>query len=208
MMMPVLLGTRKGIPVHYQDFIVYNLYEVMERRFEGEIGYLTISEKLLLPGETLRRAGPHVDGYYHGRCGAWGGGGGWGSVGNGMFTVSNTPHCIAYLGTVQGTPGPEGECEHLTLPPGGEYFEPGHVYWLDGACVHESLPVSEPTRRHPFPQIGRVRGSKGTHRTRQGLCRLAKSYRADRSCSRRHHDCLHHPQAFQGQPGGVDSQKP
>ena len=146
MMMPVKLGSMDGIPDKYIS-LVGQLFLVMEHRFIGQIGYLTIDEKELLPDETLRRSVLHVDGYYHGRCGAWGGGGGWGSVGNGMLTISSTPHCKAYLGLFDGVPGDEGECDHLELPNDGEVFESGYVYWVDGACVHESLPVKEKTKR-------------------------------------------------------------
>lgn len=146
MMMPVKLGFLDGIPAHYHE-LMESLYAVMERRFVGQIGYLTIDERTLQPNETLRRGGLHVDGYYHGRCGAWGGGGTWGSVGNGMLTISSTPHCKAYLGMIDGQPRDEGECDHLVMPNEGELFEAGHVYWVDGACVHESLPVKEVTNR-------------------------------------------------------------
>lgn len=146
MMMPVKLGLVAGVPLNYRR-LVRKLYGVMESRFIGSIGYLTIDEREILAGETLRRGGLHVDGYYHGNCGAWGGGGGWGSVGNGMLTVSSTPHCKAYLGRIEGEPGAEGECGHLTMPNAGEVFEAGHIYWVDGACVHESLPATETTKR-------------------------------------------------------------
>ncbi len=146
MMMPVKLGSLDGVPCQYRE-LISTLYFLIERRFLGCIGYLTIDEKELEANQTLRRRGLHVDGYYQGRCGAWGGGGGWGSVGNGMITLSNSPHCKAYLGLIDGIPGPEGECDHLTPPSGGEVFEPGFPYWVDGACIHESLPVHEKTNR-------------------------------------------------------------
>jgi len=146
MMMPVILGSLKGVPWAYKE-LVSQLFLHVEARFIGKVGYLTIDEKELRWGETLRRSGLHVDGYYHGKCGAWGGGGGWGSVGNGMLTISSTPHCRAYLGKVFGTPKDEGECDHLEMPNKGEVFEAGEVYWVDGACVHESLPVVCTTKR-------------------------------------------------------------
>lgn len=145
-MMPVILGDLRGVPAQYFD-LVNSLYEVTESRHIGMIGYLTIDEQELKLGQTLRRSGLHVDGYYHGRCGAWGGGGSWGSVGNGMLTVSSTGHCRAFLGHIDGTPGDEGECDHLAMPNSGEVFAPGEIYWLDGACVHESMPVTEFTKR-------------------------------------------------------------
>lgn len=147
MMMPVKLGYLDGVPDQYKDF-VYDLYGMVESRFLGEVGYLTIDERELQPGETLRRSGLHVDGYYQGRCGAWGGGGGWGSVGNGMLTVSSTPHCKAWLGIARGEIGSEGEADQMDLSSCGSIvFGAGDVYWVDGACIHESLPVEETTKR-------------------------------------------------------------
>lgn len=145
MMMPVRLGVFDGVPQQYTQQVA-ELFGMAESRHQGEVGYLTIDEKDLDSGQTLRRPGKHVDGYYHGRCGAWGGGGGWGSVGNGMLTVSSTPHCRAYPGLFAEEPGPEGQCDHFEIGD-GVTFGAGDVYWVDGACVHESLPVSEPTQR-------------------------------------------------------------
>ncbi len=146
MMMPVVLGFTPGVPDHYKA-LVTKLYQQMEVRFQGRTGYLTIDEQTLLPGETLRRGGLHVDGFYHGQCGAWGGGGSWGSVGNGMLTISSTPHCKAYLGVFEGAPQDEGECDHIQIATEGEIFGAGEVYWVDGACIHESLPVTKKTDR-------------------------------------------------------------
>jgi len=147
MMMPVKIGSLDGVPENYWRFMEL-LYGMTEERFHGEIGYLTIDERELQPGETLRRSGLHVDGYYQGRCGAWGGGGGWGSVGNGMLTVSSTAHCKAYLGMAKGQIGDEGEADQLDLSQCGSIiFGAGDVYWVDGACIHESLPVEEVTKR-------------------------------------------------------------
>lgn len=153
MMMPVRLGDCTGVPERYTP-LVSELYGMVEQRFIKDqcIGYLTIDEQDLPAGKTLRRPGLHVDGYYHGNAGAWGGGpdrpgGSWGSVGNGMLTVSSTAHCRGYLGMVYGKPGDEGEADHLVLPNEGTLFDAGDVYWVDGACIHESLPVDEPTKR-------------------------------------------------------------
>ncbi len=145
MMMPVNLGDLGGVPEQYHT-LVEELYSMTERRHIGQVGYLTIDEKTLAPGETLRRGGKHVDGCHQGRAGAYGAGGGYGSVGNGMLTVSSTPHCRAYPGIFDGEPGPEGECEHIETAE-GITFGAGDVYFVDGACVHESLPVESTTRR-------------------------------------------------------------
>ena len=147
MMMPVELGNLAGVPTQYKRLVDY-LYSMVEARWQGNIGYLTIDERALADGSTLRRSGLHVDGYYKGRCGAWGGGGTWGSVGNGMFTVSNTSHCRAWLGMVNGEPDDEGGCGEIDLEGLTPYlFKANTVYWVDGACVHESMPVDKPTNR-------------------------------------------------------------
>lgn len=147
MMMPVRLGSLDGVPAHFQGLIDY-LYGLTESRWLGHIGYLTIDERVLEPGETLRRSGLHVDGYYHGRCGAWGGGGTWGSVGNGMLTVSSTSHCRAWLGRAYDEPDAEGGCNHVDLDDLIPYqFKANKIYWVDGACVHESLPVDRKMER-------------------------------------------------------------
>ncbi len=152
MMMPVILGSLQGVPPQYRE-LVSKMYGTVENRFIGDVGYLTIDEQDLEPGNTLRRSGLHVDGFYHGSHGAWGGGGAggaggsWGSVGNGMLTISSTPHCKAYLGIIEGEPMAEGECDHLVMPNEGEVFEENQIYWVDGACVHESLHVTEKTQR-------------------------------------------------------------
>jgi hypothetical protein len=146
MMMPVILGSYIGIPEQY-TWLIRQLYQVTESRLLGHVGYLTIDEKIVRANTTLRRSGIHVDGYYNGKCGAWGGGGGWGSVGNGMLTISNTSHCKAWLGIYDGIPGDDGECGHIELNDSYEIFEANQIYWVDGACIHESLPVVEDTKR-------------------------------------------------------------
>lgn len=145
MMMPVKIGALDGIPERFHS-LMKTLYALCEGRFYGEVGYLTIDERDLKAGETLRRPGLHVDGIHNGRAGSWGGG--WGPAGNGMLTVSNTPHCEAYLGLVQGEPGLEGECDQVDLTQAVPHrFEANKVYWVDGLCVHESLPVETDQQR-------------------------------------------------------------
>lgn len=142
MMMPVLLGDLSSIPEqlkHYRQALA-SLFSFRPQH-AGQVGYLTIDEKRVEPSRTHRRAGLHVDGVYQGRWGPWGGGGGWGSAGNGMITVASHVGCRAYHQTVDGLPGWEGECDHLAdqLRDGTD-FEAGRAYWVDGLCVHESLP--------------------------------------------------------------------
>jgi hypothetical protein len=152
MMMPVVLGDVESIPSSLSHW-----NETLEKLFDmgghkGDVGYLTLHEKIVQPAQTHRRGGLHVDGIYQGRSGAWGGGGGgsWGSVGNGMLTVSSHAGCRAWNQQFEGWPGDEGECDHLAdqcLRESGTLFLPNTVYWVDGLCVHESVPLTTTANR-------------------------------------------------------------
>lgn len=105
-------------------------------------GYLTVDERILEAGETMRRPGRHVDGVYRGGVGGWAPEGPW--AGGGMLTASNVVGCMAWRGRFEGAPGDEGGCDHLRdLGTEHELLEAGIAYWLDGLCVHESLPMKQ-----------------------------------------------------------------
>lgn len=149
MMMPLILGDPDSIPefLSHWKATLMKLFEMGGHA--GEVGYLTLDEKRVAAGATHRRAGAHVDGVYQGRAGGWGGGG-WGSAGNGMLTVSSVPGCRAWAQRFEGWPGLEGECDHLleqARPEAETLFEANTVYWVDGLCVHESLPMARGTER-------------------------------------------------------------
>lgn len=155
MMMPVKLGSLDGVPENYHSLLL-ELYGLVERRFIGEVGYLTIDEKEFLEEGTHRRKGWHVDGFYHGKCGAWGGGGAWGSTGNGMIVISNVVGCEAVLGDYPFKIDDEGGAEIVNfvgekIPIDGSVptymFEAGIPYWVDGACVHRSMSKRAGTKR-------------------------------------------------------------
>lgn len=153
MMLPVIIGDVNSLP----DFVsgYRTCFEQMcahAQEHNGKVGYLTIDEKVVEPKSTHRRGGAHVDGVYNGGAGGWGGGGGgsWGSHGNGMLTVSSPAGCRAWNQFFEGWPGMEGEAEHLLGQAKDEnctLFEPNVLYWVDGLCVHESVPFTEATQR-------------------------------------------------------------
>lgn len=159
MMMPLIVGDLESIPRELYDWrgIVRRLWFMDFTQFgaardSGKVCYLTIDEKFILPGQTHRRAGLHVDGIYQGRSGGWGGGpgGGWSSKSTGAITVSSHVGCRAWLQSFNGYPGPEGECDHLASQCRSSsevIFEPHTAYWFDGLCVHESITQSEPVAR-------------------------------------------------------------
>ena len=120
---------------------------------EDATAYLTIDEMHLEPGIIQRKPSLHVDGMYKGELsGAWGGGGGgWGSVGNGMLLSSNTSDlCKMWTGQFQGLPINDGECDHLRAELDSKElysFQAGDVIWADGLMVHESYPAQHAVDR-------------------------------------------------------------
>jgi hypothetical protein len=153
MMMPLTIGDMSSVPASMDRWkdTLQAMFDVRPQH-AGKTGYITIDEKRVVPGASHRRGGLHVDGIYHGSAGAWGGGpdspngpgGSWGSAGNGMLTVSSHAMCRAWNGVFEGWPGDEGECDHLEskiATDAGTLFEPGRLYWVDGLCVHESIPA-------------------------------------------------------------------
>jgi hypothetical protein len=153
MMMPVIVGDVESIPASLRKWessiavlFACDVVHTPSRSNQGKVGYLTIDEKEVMAGETHRRAGMHVDG---GSGKGWGGGG-WGSRSTGMLTTSNVVGCRAWVQSFEGEPGDEGNCEHLRsqLKESSEVvFNPYYVYWVDGLCVHESIPQPIPVRR-------------------------------------------------------------
>lgn len=152
MMLPVVHSDSNSVP----DFASHYL-PVLDRLWglshenAGQTVYLTVDEKRVVQGRTLRRAGVHVDGVYGGGDGGWARPvGGWASVGGGMLTVSSPAGCVAWRGRFEGFPGPEGECEHLRnqlAEMDRVLLGENEVWWLDGLCVHESMPMSRDTKR-------------------------------------------------------------
>jgi hypothetical protein len=140
MMLPVICGDDKSLPSFVKDYgVVFgDLAAMANPEHIGEVVYLTVDEKCVMPTKTHRRAGLHVDG---GSGRGWGGGGGWGSIETGMLTVSSHPGCRAWSQSFNGEVGEEGSCDHLRdeLVGDGTLLAPGEVYWLGGLCVHESV---------------------------------------------------------------------
>jgi hypothetical protein len=152
MMMPVVLGDIESIPPSLQKWrrAMKTLFDMQSHK--GEVGYITIDEKLVTHGQTHRRAGLHVDGIYHGGKGLWSvpPSGPWASIETGALTVSSHEGCKAWKQQFVGWPGDEGECDHLAPQcneAASEIFKPFNVYWFGGLCVHESLQQENPVAR-------------------------------------------------------------
>lgn len=170
LMLPILLEDIKTLPndlSHYEQ-TVQELIEVAPVK-EG-VGYLTIDEKFVKKGDTLRKKGLHVDGVGtddRKDLGPWAATGiryqcstmwddgakrwlyGAAGVG-GMITVSSPVGCRAWNKEFEGRIGNNGDCEKLREKfPDEEatVFKAGMAYWCNSTCVHESLPMEHNTCR-------------------------------------------------------------
>lgn len=150
MMMPFLLEDVTSIPgdiAQWRSFVA----SITAKAGAPRVGtaYLTIDEALVLPGETQRRPGLHVDGIGpDGKEGGWGGGGGWGT--NGMIVAASVAGCNVYAGDFQGYPGPNGDCSHLKDECNDKttvLLDANQAYWLGPMTVHEVFPMKEATKR-------------------------------------------------------------
>lgn len=133
------------------------------------VGYLTIDERFVKSGDTLRKKGLHVDGVGpNGEAGIWSAvaSSGWiksadpkggkekcwvnaAGIG-GMITVSYPAGCRAWNKEFSGNVNIYGDCESLRSQfPDNEatIFEANTAYWCNSFCVHESLPMKEDCNR-------------------------------------------------------------
>ena len=114
--------------------------------------YMTVDEKIVPAGMSQRKPGPHVDGCFMPHMNRWGGGG-WNHFCNNVpfarmpvIVASDVAACRAWEGMFDAVPTEDGDLSHLDLDEG--VLVPANVgYLLSPDCVHESLRMSEPTRR-------------------------------------------------------------
>jgi hypothetical protein len=174
LMMPIVFGDDATVPD--KDCIpMLNAMRIAMPQHEGKVVYLTVDQNLVEAGKTHRRPGLHVDGYPHTEVdkrffglsgiwagvshgGTWGGGGGWGGGnknlywwdGTGLLTISSVEGCKVWHQEFKGEPKVEGDCEHLREQCREENavtLKANVLYWMNPACVHESLPMNVETRR-------------------------------------------------------------
>ncbi len=163
LLMPMIHGDKASLPEDLQQW--WPTLDVCAKhtpQHKGKVVYLTVDEKQVPAGKTHRRPRLHVDGYWKteaGHGGVWGGGGGggaWGGGrgtaswqgGTGLLTVANHPGCRAWAQDFEGRPEVEGDCEHFRDQcDEGQVLKPGTLYWMNPACVHESLPMTKGVKR-------------------------------------------------------------
>lgn len=119
------------------------------------IAHMTVDEKVVEPGMSQRRPGPHVDGCYRPEIG-WGHPGpGWNHYCNflpvprmAVIVAASVPGCIAYPGEFDGEPQNDGDLTHIRDQLGEGSLLPAYQgFLLSPDCVHESVRFATPTKR-------------------------------------------------------------
>jgi hypothetical protein len=119
--------------------------------------YMTVDEKIVQPGRSQRRPGPHVDGQFLPESASWGhdGGGGWNHICNNVpmarmpvIVAASAVGCRVWDGDFDAQPAPDGDLSHIVDRLGeGEIVPAGMGYLLSPDCVHESMVFEAPTQR-------------------------------------------------------------
>jgi hypothetical protein len=153
----------QGVPDEYQGIVSNMLQQAGIPEHTGF--YVTIDEQFLKKDAKLRRGGVHIDGNY---LFSWGSSGGWlnGTPGRmltedqhrlqyqselgGVIMASSFVACEAFLGTIDGTAGHGGDCEHLRSELSkmeSFWLKENVVYLGNSTFVHEGHVVSQDTNR-------------------------------------------------------------
>lgn len=119
------------------------------------LAHMTVDEKVIQPGMSQRRPGPHVDGCFYPDLEAWGHGPGWNHYCNNVpiprmavIVASDVPGCRAWKGVFDGRPTDCGDLSHISSQLGeGEVLPANAGYLLSPDCVHESMIFDSPTQR-------------------------------------------------------------
>lgn len=117
------------------------------------VAHMTVDEKIIEPGRSQRRPGPHVDGCFMPERATWGhDGGGWlhycNDIARGpiarmpVIVAASYPGCRAWRGQFDAQPAPDGDLSHLKLGD-GEVLPANVGYLLSADCVHESILMTE-----------------------------------------------------------------
>lgn len=152
MMMPLDFADPRGSTPEFLSHWTGTIEKLVKlSEVEEGVGFITIDEAQVEPGQTHRRPGIHVDGVSpDGRAGGWGGGGGGAYGAGGMLLVSSKVGCRGWSQTFEGWPKPEGDCSHLKPQCDSEsevVLDPNRVYFLNPLAVHEPLPLQDGGRR-------------------------------------------------------------
>lgn len=122
--------------------------------------YLMIDQGQIISGNSHRRPGVHIDGYWIPAIQAHGGGrhvgqwdnGRWKNAGfvekEGILLASSISAAKAYSGEFIGQPGEGGDCSHVDLKGlNAVQMQAGRVYAGNVTMLHESLPLESDAMR-------------------------------------------------------------
>ena len=122
--------------------------------------HMTVDEKVVQPGMSQRRPGPHVDGCFMPERASWGHTGtGWLHYCNdiglrvpvkrmAVIVAASVPGCRVWDGEFTGEPASDGDLAHIADQLGAGEVLPANVgFELSPDCVHESLTFDRSTQR-------------------------------------------------------------
>lgn len=119
--------------------------------------WMTVDEKIIQPGMSQRRPGPHVDGKFNLEQVRWGGGGGGGwnhscnlvpTVRTPVIVAASVAGCNVWPGMFEAEPNPSGGLEHIADQLTDPILLPANTgFLLSGDCIHESIRFDQPTER-------------------------------------------------------------
>lgn len=117
--------------------------------------HMTVDEKIVRPGMSQRRPGPHVDGCFYPEQLARGHepGPAWAHFCNNVpvrrmpvIVAASVAGCRAWSGEYSAQPSDCGDLSHVPLGD-GELLPANRGYLLGPDCIHESLIFDAPTKR-------------------------------------------------------------
>eukprot|EP01129_Flabellula_baltica_P011447 TRINITY_DN5014_c0_g1_i1.p1 TRINITY_DN5014_c0_g1~~TRINITY_DN5014_c0_g1_i1.p1 ORF type:complete len:331 (+),score=61.71 TRINITY_DN5014_c0_g1_i1:207-1199(+) len=165
-MMPFIIGHRSSLPPEYDEYYRCLISKLPFHPDEiGQVGYLTVDERIVEPGESHRRPGLHIEspgilvnGGEHGFAKPisifWGSGDFVGDMPyGGIYMGSNISDtcCVWDLKLDRETAGDLGDIEHLRPYLGeGILLKSNEIYWITDTTPHESLPVRNRVYRQFF----------------------------------------------------------
>lgn len=140
------------MPPGFEDYLAPVAQLCAQAGASSGTAFLTVDEKIVAPGMSQRRPGPHVDGHFQKDRQRWGHGG-WNHFCNEVpiarmpvIVAASVAGCRAWVGDFIGEPRNDGDLSHLALGD-GELLRPNVGYLLSPDCIHESLTFDTPTQR-------------------------------------------------------------
>ena len=141
------------MPKGYEDYHVPVTDLLAAAGIDKGTVFMTVDEKIVQPGMSQRRPGPHVDGCFRpGPAPSWHHDG-WNHYCNHLpvermpvIVAASVAACQAWAGQFDAAPRNDGDLSHLELGEGT--LLPADVgFLLSPDCVHESLPMKVATKR-------------------------------------------------------------